>query len=699
MIRQDGTQNRSGNAGHEAGRVALSEPQWAIYSAGWGETARFRVAVCGRRFGKALAVSTPLPSPDGWTTMGVLQEDDRLFDQRGAVCRVVLATDIMLGRPCNRISFDDGVQIIADDDHLWQVREELGGHIRYAVSRTRDLARRLEYGAHYRCSIAASRALQMPEFAFREDPYEVGRRAAGRGLSGIGGIGVTGSIRQRRRLLRGIVDGLGGIRHNDGRRVECPTAALMRDLLELLRSLGQVPRVETQSSSNPNGDVLVWGSAGRNAARQVVAVEPMESVAVRCIQVDSPSRLYLCGDGMVPTHNTFLMAEEIRRAARLAIRSNIGVENEIWYGAPTFVQAKRVMWGRLKKAIPSRWLDGRPNETSCMMRLRSGHVIRIVGLDAFESLRGSGLWFFGGDEWADCRPEAWMEVVRPMLSTSRGHALFIGTPKGFDHFRDAYLLGQPGGDPSYRSFLFTTLDGGNVPAEEVVAAQNQLDPRTFRQEYGASFESYAGRVVYAFSRAESVQAMAYDPSRPLHVGMDFNINPMSATIWQEDGEITRQIAEIILPTSNTDEMAVEISRRYGRSGFDPALKTVDHITVYPDPAGAQRRSSAGGRTDIGILREAGLRVVAMAAHPSVRDRTNVMNRQFLSADGVRRAFVDPSCTKSIEAYERLVYRDGTNEPDKSQGQDHLVDASGYYLFGRTLRQAGGKASVSHLMER
>jgi terminase large subunit-like protein len=357
------------------------------------------------------------------------------------------------------------------------------------------------------------------------------------------------------------------------------------------------------------------------------------------------------------------------------------------------------MWGRLKKAIPTRWLDGRPNETSCVMRLRSGHAIRIVGLDAFENLRGSGLWFFGGDEWADCRPEAWTEVLRPMLSTSRGHALFIGTPKGFDHFRDAYLLGQAGGDPSYRSFLFTTLDGGNVPEDEIVAAQQQLDPRTFRQEYIASFESYAGRVVYAFSRAESVRASGYDAFRPLHVGMDFNINPMSATVWQEDGETTRQIDEIVMPTSNTDEMAAEIARRYGRSGFDPTVISVDHITIYPDPAGAQRRTSAAGKTDIGILREAGFRVVAMTAHPSVRDRTNVVNRQFLSADGIRRAFVDPSCRKSIEAYERLTYRDGSNEPDKSHGHDHLVDATGYYLFGRTLRQAGARASTTHIMER
>ena len=444
--------------------------------------------------------------------------------------------------------------------------------------------------------------------------------------------------------------------------------------------------------------MVSWNVGRRYRFRRIVAVQRVASVPVRCLQVGSASRLFLCGRTLIPTHNTFLMAEELRRAARLAVLRNVGPENEIWYGAPTFLQAKRVMWARLKRAIPRRWIEGKPNETSCSIRLRSGHVMRLVGLDASENLRGSGLWFFGGDEWADCRPTAWSEVIRPMLSTAKGHALFIGTPKGFDHFRDAYVLGQPGGDPAYRSFLFTTADGGNVARDEIAAAERELDPRTFRQEYGASFETYAGRVIYAFSRADHVRRSAYDPNQPLHVGMDFNINPMSATVWQEEGEMTRQIDEIILPTSNTDELAEEIGRRFGRKGFDPGKPSMDHITIYPDPAGAQRRSSAGGRTDIGILRAFGFTVCAARSHPAVRDRMNGMNRHFRSADGRIGATVDPSCRLSIEAYERLVYRDGTGEPDKSQGFDHLVDASGYYLFARGARHTSAQ-DVSRFMER
>ena len=378
---------------------------------------------------------------------------------------------------------------------------------------------------------------------------------------------------------------------------------------------------------------------------------------------------------------SFLMAEELRRAVRLAVRGRVGVENEIWYGAPNFVQAKRVMWERLKATIPRDWLRGAPLETDCSLVIRSGHRVRLVGLDRHDGLRGSGLWFFGGDEWADCRPEAWSQTLRPMLSAVHGHALFIGTPKGFDHLYDAYRKGCSDQRGDHRSFLYTTLDGGNVSAAEVESARQLLDPRSFRQEYEASFETYAGRVIYGFSRAESVKTCAYQPGRPVHVGLDFNVNPMSATVWQEwDGKI-HQVDEIVMPTSNTDEMCREITNRYGSAPVDGSSRVV----VYPDPAGNQRRTSAGGRTDVGILREHGFEVAVMSAHPPVRERVNVVNACFEDASGERRAFVDPRCVQSIAAYERLVYREGTTEPDKASGYDHLVDATGYYMFSRQSR--------------
>ena len=399
---------------------------------------------------------------------------------------------------------------------------------------------------------------------------------------------------------------------------------------------------------------------------------------------------------------TFLAAREIKRAAMLAAKWQVHPDNEIWYGAPTFKQARRVFWARMKRAIPRHWIDGKPNESECYIRTKAGHVIRIVGLDNYDNLRGSGLFFFVGDEWQDAVPECWTEAITPMLSTCEGHALKIGTPKGFNHFYDAYKEGQPGAVDSEgfpitdsKSWHYTSLQGGNIAAKEIERARRALDARTFEQEYEAGFVNYAGRVMYAFTR-ESVVACSYDPNLPLHVGMDFNVNPMTATIWQERGEVSHQIDEIVLPTSNTDELAAELARRYQKPSFDPMRPKLDHISVYPDPAGAQRRTSAQGRTDIGILREKGFTVLAMTTHPLVRDRYNCVNARFLSGGGERRAFVDPKCKKSIEAYERLVYKEGTNDPDKDGGYDHLPDATGYYLYGRFAYKNAEYKSIAHI---
>lgn len=403
---------------------------------------------------------------------------------------------------------------------------------------------------------------------------------------------------------------------------------------------------------------------------------------------------------------TYLGAKEIRRAAKLAARWAVSPDDEIWYAAPTFKQAKRVFWRRLKRAIPKSWIDGRPNESECYILLKTGHIIRIVGLDAYDNLRGSGLFFVLVDEWADCPYEAWEEVLRPMLSTCKytvdseerrgGHALRIGTPKGYNHCHATFVDGQPGGEPDHKSWLYTTMDGGNVPQTEIDAAMRTLDPRTFRQEYQGSFENYSGRVYYSFDRRESVKPCKYDDSLPLHIGMDFNINPMSTVICQEqDGEIW-VVDEITIDTSNTDEMADEIAIRYGKPGFDPGSRNLDHITVYPDPAGAQRRTSAQGKTDISILRTHGLSVIAMDSHPLVRDRVNLVNAKIKSADGLRHLYVDPRCKETIKCLEQLCYKEGTNQPDKESGLDHVPDALGYYIYTQFAYLPAKRMQIPHM---
>lgn len=345
---------------------------------------------------------------------------------------------------------------------------------------------------------------------------------------------------------------------------------------------------------------------------------------------------------------------------------------EVWYVAPSYKMAKQIVWRKLKNRLNDlKWVK-KHNETELTLQLRNGSVISLKGADNYDSLRGVGLDFIVLDEFADIDPEAWYETLRPTLSDKQGRALFIGTPKGIGNW--AYEIYQNSLDnDSWKSYSFTTIDGGNVPLEEIEAAKKDLDERTFRQEYLATFETFAGRIYYGFDRAENVKAWTDAIPDTLYLGMDFNIDPCSVCVAARKGDTLYVIDEIRLFSSNTQEAVAEIKSRYPRS----------KIWIYPDPAGHQRKTSAGGATDITILANAGFVVKAPRQHTPVRDRINAVNSRLCSSAGIRHLYIDPKCKYTIEGLERQTYKEGTSQPDKDAGYDHMNDALGYmvdYLF-------------------
>ena len=337
-----------------------------------------------------------------------------------------------------------------------------------------------------------------------------------------------------------------------------------------------------------------------------------------------------------------------------------------WYVAPTYKAAKEIAWDMLIARIPPEWIR-KSNETALTLTLINGSTIALKGAEKPDNLRGRSLDFVVMDEFADMRPEAWYEVIRPSLSDRQGSALFIGTPKGRNHFYDLWTQGADG-NPDWHSFQYTTIDGGQVAPEEIEAAKRDLDERTFNQEYNAQFVNYSGIIYYNFSREESVNRSADDGSM-LHIGMDFNLDPMSAVVAIRDGSTLKIIDEIVIYGSNTDEIVDEIKTRF------PSRQ----ICVYPDPAARQRKTSAGGRTDLSILQNAGFAVKVRDKHSAIRDRINSVNARLKSADGQRHLVIDPRCKQVIKSLERQTYKEGTSQPDKDSGFDHMNDALGYLI--------------------
>ena len=362
---------------------------------------------------------------------------------------------------------------------------------------------------------------------------------------------------------------------------------------------------------------------------------------------------------------TFLSINRLCYEARLP-------DKTVWYVAPTYKQAKMIAFKALKRKLTQlRWAK-KINETELSFELKNGSIIALKGADNYDSLRGIGLDYLVLDEFADINPEAWFETLRPTLSDREGGALFIGTPKGLNWAHDLFTASTDYPE-EWASFQFTTIEGGNVKPEEIEAARRTLDVRTFRQEYEATFETFSGRIFYAFDRKYNVQAYTDPLPRELHLGVDFNVDPMSAVLGIKTGTAMHIVDEFKIFGSNTEELVEEVKTRYpGHT-----------IVAYPDPAGAQRKTSAGGRTDHTILRNAGFTVKAPHGHNAVRDGINAVNAKLRSSSGITTLFFDPRCKYSIECLEKHTYKEGTSIPDKDSGFDHMNDALRYmvdYLF-------------------
>ena len=347
-----------------------------------------------------------------------------------------------------------------------------------------------------------------------------------------------------------------------------------------------------------------------------------------------------------------------------------GDEKLIWYIAPTYKMAKEILWEDLKKAVNYVDMIASKNESELWLKLAGfNSKIYLKGADNPDSLRGKGLDFAIFDEAADIKKSVWETSVRPALADKRGKALFIGSPKGYNWFYDIYMDGLDPNKPEWESFLFTTAQGGNVDISEINEARRTMSKKHFDQEFRASFETLANRVYFSFDRRYNVDDSVADLGGEVHVGMDFNISPMSATLSSKCGDQLHTFDEIgIMSDSNTEEMAREIRQRYPKR----------RIIVYPDPSGKSRKTSAvAGRTDFSILRSFGFEVVAPNRAPLVVDRVNEVNALMCNSKGDRRAFIHPRCKNLIKGLEGQTYKEGTSQPDKSLGLDHFPDGYGY----------------------
>ena len=338
-----------------------------------------------------------------------------------------------------------------------------------------------------------------------------------------------------------------------------------------------------------------------------------------------------------------------------------------WIVFPTYRQAKMVSWSILKDIFAKKEVS--INETELSITLNNGAKIELKGADKPDSLRGVSTTMVVMDEYSYMKENVWGEIIQPTLAETKGSALFVGTPTGVqNHFYDLFVKGQSkGGD--YKSWQFTTLEGGFISEEEVENAKKNLDKRTFRQEYEASFLTAANRAAYNFNRDYHCKIM--DKSPRMFWGIDFGVaSYMTAILMCENtaGEVY-VFDEIGLQNSNTFELAKLMQEK------------APGLPVYPDPAGKARTSNST-KSDHMILQESGFTVISKKANPTQKDRLNALNKMLEDATGKHRLFVNPNCKNLIRDLELCTMENG--QILKTETLSHFLDALCYpmdYRYG------------------
>ena len=337
----------------------------------------------------------------------------------------------------------------------------------------------------------------------------------------------------------------------------------------------------------------------------------------------------------------------------------------VCYIAPTNEDVRDIVWRELKNAVEP--IATKINDVRMEIEIKNKFGgTSLIKTASWQSiidkgrLRGQKFHFIVMDEVSSYKNfwVGWEEVIRPTLTDYKGSVLFIGTPKGLNHFYDLYNLKDK--DEDFDSFKFTTYDNPFIDPKEIDKAKGQMTVDRFAQEYLGEFRKMEGLVYKEFIREIDVKDFKEDEInlKEIIVPIDWGYtNPAGALKILVDRDNRFYISDEFYKRGQTTDQIVEYVKGW---------KGVKH---YPDPAEPDR---------IEIAQRLGLncREVSKDKIAGI-DRVRELFKQ-------RRIVVHPRCINLINELETYHYpesRGDLNEKEEPvKENDHLMDSIRYALY-------------------
>jgi len=258
----------------------------------------------------------------------------------------------------------------------------------------------------------------------------------------------------------------------------------------------------------------------------------------------------------------------------------------------------------------------------------------------------------------------WNKIIARMRLVVKGVQNSIGvttTPEGF-----LFVYNKFANNPteSYSMVQASTYENQDHLPEDYITSLLETYPSALVEAYvGGQFVNLTSGTVYnAYDRIKHRSTETIQDKELLRIGMDFNVQSMSAVVYVVRGKQWHAVAEL-KGIYDTPAMIHAIKGLYPEHA----------VTIYPDATGRSRKSLDASISDIGLLEQAGFQVLANKSNPLIKDRVIATNQGFIKGW----LFVnDSECQDLSKAFEQLPY-DKNGIPDKSTGLDHIVDAATY----------------------
>lgn len=351
---------------------------------------------------------------------------------------------------------------------------------------------------------------------------------------------------------------------------------------------------------------------------------------------------------------------------------------EIFYIGPTNQIAKEIVWEAFEDRLDELGWDFKPRPSKSRFEFSRKRKLYVIGAEKIRRIRGHKVFKVYLDEvafYSTSLKKVW-RAVRPALSDLRGGAIVATTPDGknseaYDFYKG--ILQKK----NWKYFYWTTADNPFISRDEIEEARQELDEKSFLQEYFATWESYEGLAYFAFNENRHLKpCREFVKDVPWFLTLDFNVNPTTLLVGQRIDGMVKFRREYSQKNSSTLQTMKTFCEEWKH------LKETIFLEIHGDAAG-HGRNSATGWSDYHyvqeVLREYGFqfKLFIPGVNPAIVDRVAHVNAWLTNAKGDSRVEIDPSCidlSRDLSSQELA----GRHPSDKNN-LGHKADAMGYYI--------------------